>query len=118
MSRRSVSSNPEAQERLRGREKDRARRYYDALREVYGSPSGRIVLRRILSSIVDPSFTGSSETFYREGRRSVSLDLLRDLTLIDRQSYARLIAEDAQDASEEQVHQKDAEIRANEEDND
>lgn len=117
MSRRPVSNNPQAQERLRGRDKDRARRYYDALRFVYETPQGRIVLRRLLGPMVDPSFTGSSETFYREGRRSVAIDLMHDLNVVEPMAYAKLVAEDAAEKQEEKTHQHDAATHVDE-DND
>lgn len=65
----------------RRREKDRAKRARDDVRAVMSTPSGRRVMWQLLSDagIFRTSFTGNSETFFREGARSLGLKVFTQI---------------------------------------
>jgi hypothetical protein len=66
------------------------------LRTVMHTPAGRRVLFRIIDEIAglsSVSFTGNSETFYREGRRSVGVDLMREIQEACPQDYMTMLVE-------------------------
>lgn len=54
---------------------------YEDLRNVMGSRAGRRTIFRILEStgLTMQSFTGNSETFFREGKRSIGILLHNEL---------------------------------------
>ena len=64
------------------RERDRAKRDTADLRWIMSDPRGRRFIWRLLgiTGIFRSSFTGNSETFFREGERNVGLKLLTDVT--------------------------------------
>jgi DNA-binding PadR family transcriptional regulator len=67
-----------------------ARELRDDYKKVFlGSESGRRVLQDILDNthVMSITFTGNSQTFYKEGQRSIGLMILQAL---DRRSYAGL----------------------------
>ncbi len=49
--------------------------------DTMSTPSGRMFIGRILKSTgyMTPSYTGSSETYFREGRRSIGLQIYNEL---------------------------------------
>ena len=56
-----------------------ARRQFESdLSKTFGSATGRRVLYEILSlcEIYSDSFTGNSQTFYREGKRAIGLQII------------------------------------------
>lgn len=65
------------------------------LKEVLASAAGRRVLARLIdgSGVFLRSFTGNSETFYREGRRSVGLDLVEHVERVIPGTFAKMQAE-------------------------
>lgn len=56
----------------------------EALNELLASPSGRWFLMRMFdkTKLVSNSFTGNSSTFYNEGRRSVGVELMNEITCL------------------------------------
>jgi hypothetical protein len=56
------------------------------------SPAGRRVLMRLIdeTGVFLRSFTGDTETFFREGRRSVGLDLIGAIERVDAGAFATL----------------------------
>lgn len=69
-----------------------------AFRDVMGTPSGR----RVLWSVIDgrcgtfgASYTGNSETFFREGRRAVGIELMADLQSLVPDLFIKMLSEDA-----------------------
>lgn len=65
------------------------------LEKVLATPEGRRVLTRVIDNagVFNRSFTGNSETFFREGRRSVGLDLVEHITRLDAMAFAKMQAE-------------------------
>jgi hypothetical protein len=65
------------------------------LRELLSLPAGRRLFWRYLTytGVYQLSFTGSSETFFREGRRDVGLKMLADITEADPDGFILLMQE-------------------------
>ena len=59
---------------------------------VLSTDSGRSYIWKILSDcgIFKSSFTGSSETFFLEGKRSIGLNILADIMRIDPEAYLKM----------------------------
>jgi len=59
---------------------------------VLKAPAGRRVLMRVIdeTGVFLRSFTGDSETFFREGRRSVGLDLVETIERVQPGAFATL----------------------------
>lgn len=49
--------------------------------EMIATPAGKRYLRRVIATcgVFQTTYTGNSETFFKEGRRSVGLELLDDV---------------------------------------
>lgn len=62
------------------------------LQAVLANPAGRRVLMRTIdgAGAFLRSFTGDSETFFREGRRSVALDLIESIERVQPGAFATL----------------------------
>lgn len=62
------------------------------LEAVLDLPAGRRMLMRLIdqTGVFTRSFTGNSETFHREGRRSVGLDLVEHLERVQPGAFAAL----------------------------
>lgn len=81
--------------------------------EILDLPAGRRVLMRLIDStgVFSRSFTGNSETFHREGRRSVGLDLIEEIERISPGAFTGLQIEALKMRSrieEQQERQQDA----------
>lgn len=65
------------------------------LLKVLSEPAGRRQLMRMIdqTGVFARSFTGDTETFYREGRRSVGLDLVEHIERVQPGAFAKLQAE-------------------------
>lgn len=86
---------PELRERGR-REEERFQEREELLaatRNLLRAEWGKLFLFRLINEtgVFTPSFTGNSETFYREGRRAVGLYLYRLLMQADPQALQKLI---------------------------
>ena len=70
---------------------------YDTLvantRELLKTKAGKDFIWYILSiaNLYGDNFTGNSQTFYLEGKRSVGLEVLQLLEDVDKTAYARLL---------------------------
>lgn len=64
----------------------------NALKQVLHTDSGKTVIWKILSDcrLFQTNFTGSSETFFLEGKRAVGLNLLADIMRIDPESFIKM----------------------------
>ena len=72
------------------------REQYEAdFAEFMGTSAGRRLMHRWLqdTGIYTKSYTGNSETFYREGRRSVGLDLLAEVNRICPKDFVTMLEE-------------------------
>lgn len=68
----------------------------DSFAFVMGSEKGRRLVWHLIDTVsgaLSPSFTGNSETFYREGRRSVGLDLMADVQRLHPELYVQMLNE-------------------------
>lgn len=67
----------------------------DALRTVLQTKEGRRYLYELLDfcGMHRGSFTGNSETFYREGMRNVALKIFADIGRVDGDAYLKMIQE-------------------------
>lgn len=66
--------------------------YDNHLRQILSSEAGKAVIWKILSDcrIFQTSFTGSSETFFLEGKRSIGLSILADIMRVDPESFIKM----------------------------
>jgi len=70
---------------------------YDTLvantRELLKTKAGKDFIWYILSiaNLYGDNFTGNSQTFYLEGKRSIGLEVLQLLEDVDKTAYARLL---------------------------
>lgn len=80
------SSKPSRRQTAAQRQADRD------IEHVLHDPAGRRVLMRLIDStgVFARSFTGNSETFFREGRRSVGLDLVEHIEHVRPGAFAAL----------------------------
>jgi hypothetical protein len=66
---------------------------YDAqLKAVLSTDQGKAVIWKLLGDcrIFQTSFTGSSETFFLEGKRSIGLSILTDIMRVDPESFVKM----------------------------
>lgn len=83
-------------EQERRREQERA-----DLRAILDTPGGRRFIARCLQKcgVFASTFTGNSETFFREGRRSVGLELLDEVMAADEAAFITMVKESRQEKS-------------------
>lgn len=74
------------------------------VRWLLADPRGRRFFWRYLEhcGVFRTSFTGSSETFFREGSRNVGLALMADMNEADPEAYVQMLAEAKEAEAEEQ----------------
>jgi hypothetical protein len=87
----------------------------NAARQVLGTPAGRRFLWWLLDDVCglhSGTFTGTSETFYREGRRSVAIDVLKFVQRAAPDAYSLAVQEALSAAREAALHREDAEAQA------
>jgi len=72
-----------------------------AMREVMKTTSGRTLMWEILDlcGLYSQVFTGNSQTFYLEGKRSIGLSILQIMQDTDRKMYPKLLMEKIENAS-------------------
>lgn len=70
----------------------------EQMRKVLDTYEGRSVLWRILeqAGIYRQSFTGNSETFFREGQRKVGLELLAEIEAASPRAYSKMRDEEVE----------------------
>jgi len=68
------------------------------IQKAFGSASGRRVLYEILSlcEIYSDSFTGNSQTFYREGKRAIGLQIIE---MVGTEVYLKTLRENMEDGN-------------------
>jgi len=103
-----------------GRRKElrRERAYLGSLRDVMGTPSGRLVVEALLTrvGVWKSTFNRDPMTMaYDEGRRSVGVELLKELDALGSALYDQLVAE-RRARLEADRREDDAVITANQED--
>lgn len=104
--------NEKAQQGRRDRIRHQRRLLEDAKRAVANSPEGRLVLRWVLTELCDHlacSFSvDAHRTAFREGRRSVAVDLLAELERVAPGVYAVMMAEAARESADDRLNQQAA----------
>ena len=110
------AADPQQVKRARRREKDRAKREQSDLRWVLSDPRGRRFLWKLLgdAGIFRTSFTGNSETFFREGARNLGLQVFTAI----HESAPGLYLEMAQEAQAELRAEAEADSMGDTEDQD
>lgn len=94
----------QGQDRRKARSEDRAKllslRDQDDFKWLMGDKRGRRVVWRLLerTGVFRSSFTGNSETFFREGERNVGLVLMAHIHEYSPEQYALMIREQKDDA--------------------
>lgn len=79
MSKRGPLDDPQQEQRQAQRQAEREKQTRNDLRAVLATQAGRRFLFRLLDEVCkvnSVSFTGNSQTFYLEGRRSVGVELM------------------------------------------
>lgn len=66
--------------------------YDSALKNLLQTEMGRIVIWKLLSDcrLFQTNFTGSSETYFLEGKRAVGLNMLADIMRVDPESFIKM----------------------------
>lgn len=82
-------------EKLDQKEKDKRKREINDLKKLLSMPEYRRLLWRIWgeAGVYNDSFTGNSQTFYNEGRKSIGLWMLREAIAADPQAFAQIQSE-------------------------
>ena len=112
MSREGHLSNPDAQNRLRQREKDHRRQTDADLQGVMSTPQGRRFVWRVLSHMSGAfglSFTGNNTTFFNEGRRSIGVELMTEAQRVAPADYVHMLNETLRAQQDDALHKKQAE---------
>lgn len=104
------AADPKQVKRAGRRDKERAKRAEADLRWVLSDPRGRRFLWQLLgdSGIFRTSFTGNSETFFREGMRNLGLQVFTRIHEVAPDLYLEM----AQEAQAEQKADADADALA------
>lgn len=63
------------------------------LQFILSTPQGLRVLWGLIAKcgIYEPSFTGGNETFYKEGKRAIGLELRKEILACDPDAYIKMI---------------------------
>lgn len=77
--------NSEAQEARQKEQKEKRAILYNAYKECFSTPHGRLVLDDILSKgmLWQTTFTGNSQTYFNEGKRDLALYVLKRTNTAD-----------------------------------
>jgi len=105
--RRGTAGHAGAQKGLRQRREEAQRQADDDLRAVLATREGRSVVWRIIDGMAGTfgaTFTGSSQTFHLEGRRSVGIDLMRESQRVAPDSYVLALTEALEERRLERDH--------------
>lgn len=67
------------------------------LKFIMSHPQGIRFLKSFISElrIFDPSFTGGSETFFNEGKRSIGLKLIEEIRSADESKFLEIIKKES-----------------------
>lgn len=79
----------------KGKEKLSRERELQDIKQVLSTRNGRRFYWNLLGfcGVFESSFTGNSQTFFLEGKRTVGLKLLADLNEADPESYLKMMQE-------------------------
>jgi len=94
-----VSYDPERTEKSRQEQRQRSENErldeQEDIRWLMNSPRGRRFMHRLLgvTGVYRCSFTGNSETFFREGARSVGLRFLADIQDLAPEDFVKMLTE-------------------------
>ena len=119
MRKQGIAGNEAAQNRLRNEEKLRLSQLNADMKKVMATPEGRRLIWHFLdntAAVFSGSFTGNSETFFREGRRDVGISIMKLAQSVDPDAYVAMLQEQLATRREREVHLKDVERLANKED--
>ena len=89
------AANPGSIKDAEQNQKAQRKQELDDLRSVLATTAGRRFLYRFLAGcgVFRTSYTGTVETYYKEGGRNIGLNLMHDLEEADLEAYATLIRE-------------------------
>lgn len=96
------------QDTIKKKDDSKRRRELNDIRKVLSSAEGRRLYWKILShaGLYKSSFTGNSNTFFLEGKRSEGLFWLDELMQAEPTLYAQMQAEHYSEAKSEQLQQE------------
>lgn len=89
------ASNPAELKKKEKQEEYLAKQEIDDIKHVLGSPGGRRFIWKYLSfaGVFQTSFTGNSQTFFNEGKRTVGLKLIDDITEANPDALTQMMKE-------------------------
>jgi hypothetical protein len=89
------ASDRDQVKRAAWKEKDLRRNELDDLRQLLDLPAGRRFVWKWLevAGVFRSSYTGDNNTFFNEGRRSIGLKMLADVTEAAPEAYLQMIEE-------------------------
>lgn len=90
-----MSTKPRNKEEQQVLHDKQRRQQLDDIQWLMGHETGRRLMWRLLevSGVFRTSFTGNSETFFREGRRDVGLRFLADIDEVAAEDYLKMTQE-------------------------
>lgn len=96
MSRSGPTGHKDSQRRQKALQEERRRRQDADMRAVLSTPEGRRFFFRLLDGVCNlhgGTFTGNSQTFHLEGRRSVGVELLKEAQGVAPEAWALALQE-------------------------
>lgn len=87
--------DPDEQRKAKAADAIRVRREEDDFRWLMNDKRGRRIVWRLLekTGVYRSSFTGNSETFFREGQRNVGLMLIEQIHALAPEAYVLMLTE-------------------------
>lgn len=110
-----VAGSPRAQRTRRELEKEREEIRRRDLVEILSTPAGRrflydLVDRRCL--VYSASYTGNSDTYYREGRRSVGIELITEVQARHPELWTKVLEEQLDFQKRTQINEQAMKVAA------
>lgn len=98
-------SNRDEQEKRNATARRKAEQYIADFQWMMDNPRGRRLMHAWLkkSGLYEKSYTGNSETYYREGRRSFGIDLLQDVNTLSPDKYVTMLEEQRNDRTDDRT---------------
>lgn len=106
-----LATNPKEQARWKQREQAAVCQRENDIRVVMSTPSGRRFIWRLANEtcgVLSTTFTGDIQTYHREGRRSVGVELLAELQKLCPPEYVTMIQEAIAASQEDELHRANA----------
>jgi len=96
-----IKQRIEKEKKVEKKQEDLRKRELSDIRKVISFPEGRRFMWRLWgeAGIYTDSFTGNSQTFYNEGRRSLGLMILRDVLEAEPKAFAQIQSEFVSEAN-------------------